>query len=122
MLINFHPKLYTRYHNHGTIQAIPILAICQKLKKQIWHFEISLITGPCGAGNFKLLFFQKFHWGRSKLHENIGYHGKSKCLQLAPKILSKLFNIFCTGSSVQAECQGLCVSCSSMLRVFFPLC
>ncbi len=29
-----------------------ILKICPKLKT-VWHFEIFVNTGPCGAGNFK---------------------------------------------------------------------
>ncbi len=34
-------KLYTRYHNHGAIQAITFLALCQKWKKKklaFWFF------------------------------------------------------------------------------------
>ena len=44
--------------------------------------EIFLNTGPQShaAGNFKVLFLPQFHWTPSKLYENIGYHGKSKCL------------------------------------------
>ena len=34
-------KLYTKYPNHGAVQALTFLAICQTLKK-LWHFEIFL--------------------------------------------------------------------------------
>ncbi len=58
-------------------QYMLFFVICQKLKK-IWHFEILLNTGPYAAGHFKVLF--ALHWRPSKLHESMGYHGKSKCL------------------------------------------
>ncbi len=69
----------------------------------------------------KCYFSHNFHWSPSKLYENIGYIGcrrKSECLleycneKLASIFYLKLFKTFlCTGSSVQAERQGPCVSC-----------
>ena len=56
-------KRYTRYPNHGAIQAIIYLAICQKLQKlwyKLWYFEFFLKTGPYTAGNFKVLFLPQF--------------------------------------------------------------
>ncbi len=35
-------ELFTKYPNHGAIQAITFLVICQKLRKKSWHFEIFL--------------------------------------------------------------------------------
>ena len=79
IFIRFHPNLY-KVPNYGAIQAITFLAFCQKLQK-LWHFEFFLNTRP-----YMLLkisechFSHNFHWSQSNLYENIGYHGKSKCL------------------------------------------
>ncbi len=84
----------------------------------LWNF---LNTGPSAAGIFD--FSHNFHWSLAKLCDNIGYHGKSKCLleYWNGKLASitwdnifylKLFKTFlCTGSSVQAERQGPWASC-----------
>ncbi len=48
--------------------------------KELWHFDFFLNTGPYAAGNCKCYFSHNFHWSPSKLYENIGYLGKSKCL------------------------------------------
>ncbi len=45
------------------------------LKQDHMHLEIS----DC-------YFSHNFHWSPSKVYENIGYHGKYKCLHLVPKI------------------------------------
>ncbi len=72
---NFYPissKLYTRCPNHRAIPAI----------QNLWHFEFFLNAGLYAAGSFKVLFLPQFslEWSPSKLYENIGYLGKSKCL------------------------------------------
>ena len=85
----------------------------------LWSF---LNTGPYAAGIFN--FSHVFHWSPSKRCDNIGYHGKSKCLLECcnEKLVCstswynifylKLFKTFlCTGSSLQAECQGPWPSC-----------
>ncbi len=70
---NFYPissKLYTRYPNHRAVQAFGILAFWFFfLTQDHIHVEIS-----------KYYFSHNFHWIPSKFYENIGYHGKSKCL------------------------------------------
>ncbi len=68
-------KLYTRYHNHTL--AVTFYGDLPKIAKimALWNF---LNTGPYGAGIFN--FSHNFHWSPSKLSDNIGYHGKSKCL------------------------------------------
>ena len=73
-------KLYIRYPNHGTIQAITFWVICQKLK-ELWHFEILFYQGAYAAGISKCHFSHNFHCNPSKLYDKKdGYHGKSKCL------------------------------------------
>ncbi len=76
------------------------------------HLEISL-----------RYFSYNFHWSPSKLYENIGYHGKSKCLleycneNLTSSTYDKIFyvklfkRVLCAGPSVQAERQGPWASC-----------
>ena len=115
-------NLCTMYVNHGAMQAITFWAICQKLKKNgtlnwIWTQDHIQLEIP------KCYFSHNFHWRPSKLSDNIGYHGKSKCLleycnmKLASGtqdsiFYSKIFKIFlCTRSSVQAERQGAWASC-----------
>ncbi len=88
----------------------------------LWNF---LNAGPYAAGIFN--FSHKFHCSSSKLCDNIGYNGKSKCLleycndKLASSTWDNIFYLqlfktfLCTGSSVQAECQGPWASCLSSL-------
>ncbi len=56
-LPNFHPisaKLYTRYHNHGTVQAITFL---DDLPPQNYGIlKVFLTQDNNGAGNAKVLF------------------------------------------------------------------
>ena len=56
------------------------LAICHKLKI-LWHFEMFVNTGACGAGNFKTLLILQFSsdvsqtlWGHWLSWWNTGYY------------------------------------------------
>ena len=79
--------LHTKYHNQGLIQAISFLAICQQLKL-LWHLEIFLNTGPCGAGISKRYSSQSFLLMSAKLYEdiwlpwqNMGYYYSSQSVK-----------------------------------------
>ncbi len=41
------------WSGEGGYRLLLLLAIRQKLKKKLWHFDIFVKTGPYGAGNFK---------------------------------------------------------------------
>ena len=67
---SFHPIHPNFIQGIIMIQAVTFFAICQKVQK-LWHFEIFL-----KQDNMQL----EFSISPSKLCDNIGYHGESKCL------------------------------------------
>ena len=79
---NFHSissKLYTRYPNHGATQAITFWRSAKSYKKDgILKFFLSQEHRQLEIS--KCYFSHNFHWNPCKLYEDIGYHGKSKCL------------------------------------------
>ncbi len=108
-------KHYTRYHNHT---GCHFLATCPKLQNY-GTLKIFLTQEHSMQLEFsKCYFSHNFRWSPSKLYDNIGYHGKSKCLfeyfneKLASRTWDcifyfKLFKTFLgSGSSVPAERQG----------------
>ncbi len=70
-------KLYTRYHNHTSCYFF--LAKCQKLQNHC-TLKFFLTQDHMQLEFAKCCFSHNFHWSPSKLKNNIGYHGKSKCL------------------------------------------
>ncbi len=114
---NFHPIHPNFLQGIIIIQAVPFLAICQKLQK-LWHFEFFLNTGPYATGIFKVLFLPQFslspsHDGKSKwLLEYCNEKLASSTWDNIFILFKKLFKTFlCTGSSVQAQRQGPWASC-----------
>ncbi len=53
--------------------------IDRKAKGKLWYFEIFLTHDHMQVEISKCYFSHNFHWSPSKLHDNIGYHEKSKC-------------------------------------------
>ncbi len=66
-----------------TADRRPKRIIDHRAKQKLWHFEIFLNTGPYAAGNFKVQFLPQFSLEPIQTlidYDNIGDHGKSKCL------------------------------------------